>query len=94
MYLRQTTSNLADGTKVKYLQLCHNHWDKDAGYSKTKVIYSFGREDQLDKKVLQRLVDSINKYLHPDEAQFKTDKIVNQLTLFLNLLKGMVVPML
>lgn len=75
MYLRQTSSKLADGTKVKYLQLCHNYWDKDAGYSKTKVIYSFGREDKVDKESLQRLVDSINKYLHPDEARFKTDKI-------------------
>ena len=75
MYLRQTTSKLADGTKVKYLQLCHNYWDKDAGYSKTNVVYSFGREENVNKKALQRLVDSINKYLHPDEAKFKSDQI-------------------
>lgn len=75
MYLRKTTNKLADGTKVSYLQLCHNYWDKDAGYSKTKVIYSFGREDQLDREVLQRLVDSINKYLHPDESKFNREEI-------------------
>lgn len=75
MYLRKTTNQLADGTKVSYLQLCHNYWDKDAGYSKTKVIYSFGREDQLDRQVLQRLVDSINKYLHPEEAKFNRAEI-------------------
>nr|WP_205665740.1 hypothetical protein [Anoxybacter fermentans] len=63
-------------TLISYLQLCHNYWDSEAGYSKTKVIYSFGREDQLDRKVLERLVDSINRYLNPEEAMFAKDKIV------------------
>lgn len=75
MYLRQTTSKLADGTKVKYLQLCHNYWDKKAQHSKTKVIYSFGREEQVDKESLQRLVESINKYLHPDQARYNQAEI-------------------
>jgi len=75
MYIRRTKRKNKDGSTVVYVQLCHNHWDSDAGYSKTKIIYSFGREDELDPELLERLVDSIKRYLHPDEAQFKTDDI-------------------
>lgn len=71
MYLRETTSTLADGTKVKYVQLAQNYWDSEAQCSKTNIIYSFGREDKLDKKALKRLVDSINRYLNPDGTDFE-----------------------
>ena len=67
MYLKKTTATLADGTKAKYLHLAHNYWDTEAQISKPKIIYSFGREDKLDKKVLKRLVSSINRYLHSEE---------------------------
>ena len=66
MYLRETISTLSDGTKVKYVQLAQNYWDSEAQCSKTNIIYSFGREDKLDKEKLKGLVDNINKYLYPD----------------------------
>ena len=47
MYLRTTQSRLGDGSKVRYLQLAHNHWDKAVGQSRVKVLYNFGREDQV-----------------------------------------------
>lgn len=67
MYLKKTTAKLADGTKVKYLHLAQNYWDSEAQCSKTNIIYSFGREDKLDKEKLKGLVDSINKYLYPED---------------------------
>lgn len=35
---------------------------------KARVIYSFGREDQLDIDAPRRLVESISRYLSPEEA--------------------------
>ena len=67
MYLRRTTSKLSDGTKANYLQLCENYRDKETGQSKTKVIYSFGREDKLDREKLKRLIGSIERYLKSTE---------------------------
>ena len=34
---------------MSYLQLAHNEWDPAAKTSRTKVLYSFGRADQLDR---------------------------------------------
>lgn len=69
MYLRKTSATTKEG-KVTYLQLAHNYWDSEAGYSKTKVIYSFGREEEVDREALGRLVSSINRYLYPDKPIF------------------------
>ncbi|MCK8824837.1 hypothetical protein MWH30_07180 [Fuchsiella alkaliacetigena] len=69
MYIRRTSRKNKDGTKITYLQLAHNEWDSEKGYSKTNIIYSFGREDQLDREALERLVDSIERYLNPDPGQ-------------------------
>jgi len=52
---------------VRYLALAHNEWDADTRRSKAKVLYNFGREDQLDRDALTRLVASINRYLGVDE---------------------------
>jgi len=68
MYIRRVTRKNKDGSKVAYLQLAHNEWDPVKKYSRAKVVYSFGREDQLDKAVLERLGDSINRYLNPEKA--------------------------
>jgi len=75
MYLKKTTAKLADGTKVEYLHLAQNYWDSEAQTSKTKIIYSFGREDKLDIEILERLVASINRYLNPGEKDFDFNKL-------------------
>ena len=59
---------MADGQTVGYLQLAHNEWDPVAKVSRTKVLYSFGREDQLDRDALGRLVSSICRFLDPVQA--------------------------
>jgi len=57
----------AKGTK--YVQLCHNHHDPQKGHSVTKVLYNFGRADQLDMEALRRLVRSVSRFLDPEEAE-------------------------
>jgi hypothetical protein len=52
---------------VRYLQLAHNEWDPEAGQSTAKVIHSFGREDQIDRDALARLVRSISRVLEPEQ---------------------------
>lgn len=68
MYIRVTGRKNKDGSTVRYVQLAHNYWDKEANCSKTQVLYSFGREEQVDPEALKRLVQSINRYLGPEEV--------------------------
>ena len=53
----------------EYLQLAHNYRDPNTGGSKTKVLYNFGRKDQLDPQALHRLIESITKHLGPASIQ-------------------------
>lgn len=75
MYIRRVTRKNKDGSKVSYIQLAHNVWDPKAKFAKAKVIYSFGREDKLDLAVLERLAQSINRFLTPEEALKSKQKI-------------------
>ncbi|MGG6440159.1 IS1634 family transposase [Saccharococcus caldoxylosilyticus] len=68
MYIRRVTRKNKDGTTVAYLQLAHNEWDPKAKYAKAKVIYSFGREDEVDRAVLERLAKSISRFLSPEQV--------------------------
>jgi transposase len=68
MYLRTTRRQNADGSKVVYYQLAENAWDPKKGCAVAKVVYSFGRADQLDREALQRLVRSILRILSTEEA--------------------------
>ncbi len=68
MYLRTTTRRAADGTLVRYLQLAHNEWDPAAHRSKVRVLYHFGREDELDRDAIRRLIGSLSRALPPGEA--------------------------
>lgn len=68
MYLRQTSRKNKDGSTVRYLQLAHNVWDPEAGCAKAQVIYNFGRADQVDVEALRRLVQSISRFLSPEDA--------------------------
>jgi hypothetical protein len=68
MYLRTTKRRNKDGTEVRYLQLAHNEWDATAGHSTAKVLYSFGRADQVDRTAIARLIDSLSRLLPPGQA--------------------------
>jgi IS4 transposase len=57
-----------DGTPVRYLQLTHNEWDPATKTSRPKVLHSFGREDQLDRDAIKRLVVSLTRLLDPASA--------------------------
>jgi hypothetical protein len=57
-----------DGTPVRYLQLTHNEWDPATKTSRPKVLHSFGREDQLDRDAIKRLVASLTRLLDPATA--------------------------
>ena len=62
MYLRTTTRRTKRGEAVRYLQLAHNERNA-AGTPVAKVISSLGREDQVDRAALTRLVASISRFL-------------------------------
>ena len=48
MYLRMTRRRNADGSEARYYQLAENVWDAAKGCAVAKVIYNFGRAEQLD----------------------------------------------
>ena len=50
MYLRTTRRRNADGSVVEYYQLAENIWDAARGCAVAKVVYNFGRADQLDRR--------------------------------------------
>ena len=68
MYLRVVKRRNKDGSEVSYVQLAHNVWDAEKQQSRTQVIHNFGREDQLDREALRRLVRSISRFLDPEQA--------------------------
>jgi hypothetical protein len=68
MYLRTIKRRNKDGSEVTYVQLAHNVWDPARQQSRAQVIHSFGREDQLDREALARLVRSITRFLDPEQA--------------------------
>ena len=64
MYLRTISRKNKDGSVVRYLQLAHNERN-EKGQAQANVVYSFGREDKLDRDALARLVKSISRFLEP-----------------------------
>jgi hypothetical protein len=66
MYLRITKRRNADGTEVRYYQLAENTWDAKRGCAVAKVVYNFGRADQLDADQLRRLAASILRVVSSD----------------------------
>jgi len=66
MYLRTTKRRNADGSEVRYYQLAENTWDRERGCAVAKVVYSFGRADQLDSAKLRRLAKSILRVFSDD----------------------------
>jgi hypothetical protein len=72
MYLRTIGRRKKDGSEVRYVQLAHNEWDAERKCSVARVIHSFGREDQLDRAALARLVRSLSRVLEPEQALIAT----------------------
>jgi len=67
MYVKTSVRRTRDG-QVRYLQLAHNEWDAAARRPVPEIVYSFGREDQLGKDAVRRLVASLSRLLEPGEA--------------------------
>lgn len=68
MYIRTITRANKDGSKVTYIQLAHNERDSKTGVAKAKVLFNFGRIENLDIKQLKRLVKSISRFLPAEDA--------------------------
>jgi hypothetical protein len=67
MYVKRTTRKVKGG-EVRYLHLAHNEWDVAARRSVPRLLYSFGREDKLDKDAIRRLAASLARLLDPAGA--------------------------
>src|SRR4051812_19352438 len=68
MFLREGKRENRNGTQGSYLQLAHNDWDPAARPSRTKILYSFGRTDQVDTAAIERLIVSLSRLLDPAAA--------------------------
>ena len=66
-YVKTSVRTTRSGT-VRYLQLAHNEWDQETRRSRTRVLYNFGREDEIDKDQVRRLVAALSRLLDPAEA--------------------------
>lgn len=67
MYLRTTRRKNASGSTVSYYQLAENVWDPERGCAVAKVVYNFGRADELDHDALRRLAKSILRVFDGEE---------------------------
>jgi hypothetical protein len=67
VYLRVTQRRNKSGDAVRYLQLAHNVRNA-RGVPVAQVIHTFGREDEVDRQALARLVASITRFLEPEQA--------------------------
>jgi hypothetical protein len=68
MFLREVKRRNKNGTQASYLQLVHNQWDPAARASRTKILYSFGRTDQVERAAIERLIVSLSRLLDPAMA--------------------------
>ncbi len=59
MYLRTTTRKNTDGSVTTYYQLAHNTRNPKTKVPEVKVIYNFGRADNIKREDLVRLCKSI-----------------------------------
>jgi hypothetical protein len=71
VYVKTTKRENKSGT-VRYLHLAHNEWDPVRGRAVPKVLFTFGREDDLDRDAVKRLVASLSRLLEPGEALAST----------------------
>ena len=74
VFVRTSTRRNRDGSKVSYLQLAHNEWDPTAKTARTKVLYSFGRADQLDRAAIERLIGALTRVVGVEPAPAGPDR--------------------
>lgn len=67
MYIRQISRRLADGSRVRYLQLAQKIRDPETGIPRDEVLHHFGRADQIDQDQLRRLIESLSRFLDAGE---------------------------
>lgn len=68
MYMRTTKSG-----GYEYVSLAHNERDPETGQSRARILYNFGRKDQLDVAELKRLIASISRFLGPADVESLRD---------------------
>lgn len=59
---------------MSYLQLAHNEWDPAAKTARRKVLYSFGRADQLDRAGIERLIAALTRLVGTEPAPSGPDR--------------------
>ena len=74
MFVKTSTRRNRDGSKVTYLQLAHSEWDPAAKASRTKVLYSLGRADELDRAAVERLITSLTRLLGVEPSTTGPDR--------------------
>jgi transposase len=74
MYLRTTRQRRKHGPDAIYYQLAENYYHKDRRRSETRVIYTFGRADQVDPEALRRLAQSILRVANDDRIDLPARK--------------------
>jgi hypothetical protein len=67
VYLRVTHRRNKSGEVVRYVALAHNERN-ERGVPVARIIHTFGREDEVDREALARLVASIARFLEPEQA--------------------------
>src|SRR5215468_2567369 len=67
MYLRTTRQRRTHGPDAIYYQLAENYYHKTRRRSETRVIYTFGRADQVDPEALRRLAQSILRVVNDEQ---------------------------
>jgi transposase len=74
MYLRTTRQRRKHGPDAIYYQLADNYYHKERRRSETRVIYTFGRADQVDPEALRRLAQSILRVANDDRIDLPARK--------------------
>ncbi len=87
MYVKTTKRENKSGT-VRYLHLAHNERDPAKGRAVPKVLFTFGREDQLDRDAVKRLVTSLSKLLEPGDVMAATATAASDLEFTSSVLLG------
>lgn len=67
MYVRTIKRKNKNGSSVEYVQLAHNVWNKEKGFAQAQVIHSFGRREDLDINAIKRLINTLCRFLDPED---------------------------